>query len=94
MLGVQAGLPLPLVTDPWLAWLLALATQKLIADIATGAYQYSRNQVSNTSFNNPIGNLGTATVKSQLKYQFHQIQDATPWKEGSMIRRSSTILWS
>jgi transcription initiation factor TFIID subunit 10 len=61
--------------DPQLAWLLALVTQKFITDIATGAYQYSQNRASNTSSNNPMGNLGAATIKSQLKYQFHQIQD-------------------
>jgi hypothetical protein len=41
-----------------LARLLALATQKFIADIAADAYQYSRIRSSNSSnANNPMGNL-------------------------------------
>jgi transcription initiation factor TFIID subunit 10 len=38
--------------------LLALATQKFIADIAADAYQYSRIRSSNTTSNNPMGGLG------------------------------------
>ena len=56
----KAGLPPPPVTDQRLARLLALATQKFIADIAADAYQYSRIRASNTSANNPMGNLGAA----------------------------------
>jgi transcription initiation factor TFIID subunit 10 len=57
----RAGLPPPPQTDPRLARLLALATQKFIADIAADAYQYSRIRASNTSSaNNPMGNLGAA----------------------------------
>ncbi|KAK4101778.1 transcription initiation factor IID, TAF10 subunit [Parathielavia hyrcaniae] len=56
----RAGLPPPPQTDPRLARLLALATQKFIADIAADAYQYSRIRASNTSANNPMGNLGAA----------------------------------
>ncbi|KAG7103931.1 Transcription initiation factor TFIID subunit 10 like protein [Verticillium longisporum] len=36
----KAGLPPPPQTDPRLARLLALATQKFVADIAADAYQY------------------------------------------------------
>ncbi|RKF76332.1 Transcription initiation factor TFIID subunit 10 [Golovinomyces cichoracearum] len=57
----KAGLPPPPQTDPRLARLLALATQKFIADIAADAYQYSRIRSSNSSnSNNPMGNLGAA----------------------------------
>ncbi len=56
----RAGLPPPPQTDQRLARLLALATQKFIADIAADAYQYSRIRASNTSANNPMGNLGAA----------------------------------
>ncbi|KAI0163411.1 hypothetical protein LQW54_005505 [Pestalotiopsis sp. IQ-011] len=56
----KAGLPPPPQTDQRLARLLALATQKFIADIAADAYQYSRIRASNTSANNPMGNLGAA----------------------------------
>ncbi|POS85444.1 transcription initiation factor IID, partial [Erysiphe pulchra] len=52
----KAGLPPPPQTDPRLARLLALATQKFIADIAADAYQYSRIRSSNSS--NPMSNLG------------------------------------
>ncbi|CAI4217340.1 unnamed protein product [Parascedosporium putredinis] len=48
------------ITDPRLARLLALATQKFIADISADAYQYSRIRASNTNANNPMGNLGAA----------------------------------
>lgn len=53
-----AGLPPPPQTSPHLARLLALATQKFIADIAADAYQYSRIRSSNTTSNNPMGGLG------------------------------------
>ncbi|KAH8885010.1 transcription initiation factor IID, TAF10 subunit [Thozetella sp. PMI_491] len=56
----RAGLPPPPQTDQRLARLLALATQKFVADIAADAYQYSRIRASNTSSNNPMGNLGAA----------------------------------
>ncbi|KAK3185981.1 hypothetical protein K4F52_005204 [Lecanicillium sp. MT-2017a] len=56
----KAGLPPPPQTDPRLARLLALATQKFIADIAADAYQYSRIRASNTNANNPMGSLGAA----------------------------------
>lgn len=56
----RAGLPPPPQTDQRLARLLALATQKFIADIAADAYQYSRIRASNTTANNPMGNLGAA----------------------------------
>ncbi|EON96764.1 putative transcription initiation factor tfiid subunit 10 protein [Phaeoacremonium minimum UCRPA7] len=56
----KAGLPPPPQTDQRLARLLALATQKFIADIAADAYQYSRIRASNTSANNPMGSLGAA----------------------------------
>lgn len=57
----KAGLPPPPQTDPRLARLLALATQKFVADIAADAYQYSRVRASNSGGgNNPMGNLGAA----------------------------------
>lgn len=57
----KAGLPPPPQTDPRLAQLLALATQKFVADIAADAYQYSRIRASNSAAaNNPMGNLGAA----------------------------------
>lgn len=56
----MAGLPPPPQTSPHLARLLALATQKFIADIAADAYQYSRIRASNTTSNNPMGGLGGA----------------------------------
>ncbi|KAF2276213.1 transcription initiation factor IID, TAF10 subunit [Westerdykella ornata] len=55
-----AGLPPPPQTSPHLARLLALATQKFIADIATDAYQFSRIRSSNSTSNNPLGGLGGA----------------------------------
>jgi transcription initiation factor TFIID subunit 10 len=60
-----AGLPPPghgpNQTPPQLARLLALATQKFIADIAADAYQYSRIRASNSSSaNNPMGGLNAA----------------------------------
>ncbi|KAH7114415.1 transcription initiation factor-like protein TFIID subunit 10 [Dendryphion nanum] len=55
-----AGLPPPPQTSQHLARLLALATQKFIADIAADAYQYSRIRASNTTSNNPMGGLGAA----------------------------------
>jgi len=55
-----AGLPPPPQTSPHLARLLALATQKFIADIAADAYQYARIRSSNTSSNNPMGGLAGA----------------------------------
>ncbi|CBX92378.1 hypothetical protein IAQ61_006233 [Plenodomus lingam] len=54
----RAGLPPPPQTSPHLARLLALATQKFIADIAADAYQFSRIRSSNTTSNNPMGGLG------------------------------------
>src|SRR3954468_21660855 len=53
----KAGLPPAPQTDQRLARLLALATQKFIADIAADAYQYSRIRASNTTSNNPMGGL-------------------------------------
>ncbi|KAF2227018.1 transcription initiation factor TFIID 23-30kDa subunit-domain-containing protein [Elsinoe ampelina] len=55
-----AGLPPPPATPPHLARLLALATQKFIADIAADAYQYSRIRSTNTTSNNPLTGLGGA----------------------------------
>ncbi|KXT01823.1 hypothetical protein AC578_1992 [Pseudocercospora eumusae] len=55
-----AGLPPPPETDRRLARLLALATQKFIADIASDAYQYSRIRSTNTTSNNPLTGLGGA----------------------------------
>nr|POE74037.1 transcription initiation factor tfiid subunit 10 [Quercus suber] len=55
-----SGLPPPPQTDRRLARLLALATQKFIADIAADAYQYSRIRSTNTTSNNPLGGLGGA----------------------------------
>ncbi|TPX11683.1 uncharacterized protein E0L32_007662 [Thyridium curvatum] len=57
----KAGLPPPPQTDQRLARLLALATQKFVADIAADAYQYSRIRGGNTSSgSNPMGSLGAA----------------------------------
>jgi len=56
----RAGLPPPPQTDPRLARLLALATQKFVADLAADAYQYSRVRAGNGNANNPMGNLGAA----------------------------------
>ncbi|KLU87950.1 hypothetical protein MAPG_06940 [Magnaporthiopsis poae ATCC 64411] len=57
----RAGLPPPPQTDQRLARLLALATQKFVADIAADAYQYSRIRASNSAAaNNPMGQLGAA----------------------------------
>ncbi|PHH79989.1 hypothetical protein CDD82_2035 [Ophiocordyceps australis] len=58
----KAGLAPPPQTDARLARLLALATQKFIADVAADAYQYSRIRASsNTNANNnPMGTLGAA----------------------------------
>jgi transcription initiation factor TFIID subunit 10 len=50
-------LPPPPHTSQHLARLLALATQKFIADIAADAYQFSRIRASNTTSNNPMGGL-------------------------------------
>lgn len=60
-----AGLPPPgngpNQTPPHVARLLALATQKFVADIAADAYQYSRIRASNSSIaNNPMGGLNAA----------------------------------
>ncbi|KAK5560810.1 hypothetical protein LTR46_001118 [Exophiala xenobiotica] len=66
-----AGLPPPSPSDPSgastnstplpLARLLALATQKFVADIAADAYQYSRIRASNSAAaNNPLGNAALA----------------------------------
>ncbi|EMD61520.1 hypothetical protein GGP41_004122 [Bipolaris sorokiniana] len=54
----RAGLPPPPQTSQHLARLLALATQKFIADIAADAYQFSRIRSSNTTSNNPMGGAG------------------------------------
>merc|ERR1712230_272933 len=56
----KAGLPPPPQTDPRLARLMALATQKFVADIAADAYQYSRIRSMNTTSNNPLTGLGGA----------------------------------
>ena len=55
-----AGLPPPPETDRRFARLLALATQKFIADVAADAYQYSRIRSTNTTSNNPLTGLGGA----------------------------------
>ena len=55
-----AGLPPPPETDRRLARLLALATQKFVADLAADAYQYSRIRSTNTTSNNPLTGLGGA----------------------------------
>ncbi|UNI24734.1 hypothetical protein JDV02_010459 [Purpureocillium takamizusanense] len=55
----KAGLPPPPQTDPRLARLLALATQKFVADVAADAYQYSRIRGASNN-NNPMGSLGAA----------------------------------
>ncbi|OAX80222.1 hypothetical protein ACJ72_05448 [Emergomyces africanus] len=65
-----AGLPPPgngpNHTPPHLARLLALATQKFVADIAADAYQYSRIRSSNSSSsNNPMGSINLSTGLAQ-----------------------------
>ncbi|KAI5298229.1 hypothetical protein KEM56_004225, partial [Ascosphaera pollenicola] len=62
-----AGLPPPgsgpNQTPPYLARLLALATQKFIADVATDAYQYARIRASNSSSaSNPVGTLNVSAA--------------------------------
>jgi len=52
-----AGLPPPPQTSPHLSRLLALATQKFIADIAADAYQYARIRASNSASSNVLGAL-------------------------------------
>lgn len=61
-----AGLPPPgngpNQTPPHLARLLALATQKFIADISADSYQYARIRASNSSSaSNPMGSLNAAS---------------------------------
>ncbi|KAK2882660.1 hypothetical protein FQN49_000134 [Arthroderma sp. PD_2] len=56
--GLPPPGPGPNHTPPHLARLLALATQKFIADIAADSYQYSRIRSSNSaSSNNPMGSI-------------------------------------
>lgn len=66
-----AGLPPPgsgpNQTPPHLARLLALATQKFIADIAADSYQYARIRASNSSSaSNPMGSLNAASGLSSI----------------------------
>ncbi|CAO1601279.1 hypothetical protein XANCAGTX0491_004946 [Xanthoria calcicola] len=56
-----AGLPPPPTTPLPLARLLALATQKFIADIAADAYQYSRMRAGNSSATTAPGIPGAGT---------------------------------
>lgn len=53
-----AGLPPPPQTPPRLARLLALATQKFVADIAADAYQYARIRTSHTTSNTANAMMG------------------------------------
>lgn len=53
-----AGLPPPPQTPPKLARLLALATQKFVADIAADAYQYARIRSSHTTSNTANAMMG------------------------------------
>ncbi|EZF31359.1 transcription initiation factor TFIID subunit 10 [Trichophyton mentagrophytes] len=64
--GLPPPGPGPNNTPPHLARLLALATQKFIADIAADSYQYSRIRSSNSaSSNNPMGSINvTAGLSS------------------------------
>ncbi|TID21668.1 transcription initiation factor IID TAF10 subunit [Venturia nashicola] len=57
-----AGLPPPPETPIQLARLMALATQKFIADIAADSYQYARVRASNTASSNPMGGAGVPVV--------------------------------
>lgn len=64
-----AGLPPPgngpNNTPPHLARLLALATQKFVADLATDAYQYARIRSSNSaSSNNPMGAINVTSANA------------------------------
>ena len=54
----MAGLPPPPQTPPQLARLLALSTQKFIADIAADAYQYARIRSSHTTSNTANAMMG------------------------------------
>ncbi len=60
-----AGLPPPPQTPPHLARLLALATQKFVADIAADAYQYARIRSSHTTSNTAAANLQTGASVGQ-----------------------------
>ena len=53
-----SGLPPPPETSPQLARLLALATQKFIADIAADAYQYARIRSGHTTSNTANAAMG------------------------------------
>lgn len=53
-----AGLPPPPQTPPALARLLALATQKFVADVAADSYQYARIRSSHTTGSSGSGNAG------------------------------------
>lgn len=57
-----AGLPPPPHTSPQLARLLALATQKFVADIAADAYQYARIRTSHTTSNTANNPLSGVTL--------------------------------
>ncbi len=59
----KAGLPPPPQTDQRLARLLALATQKFVADIASDSYQFSRIRASNSSGGN-AANLAAAAANA------------------------------
>ncbi|MCJ1238688.1 hypothetical protein MMC14_006679 [Varicellaria rhodocarpa] len=76
---ILAGLPPPNPSNPsdpnatplHLSRLLALATQKFIADIAADAYQYSRMRSGNTTSNNlnAMGGLGIPGAPGQIPGQ-------------------------
>ncbi|KAJ8603187.1 hypothetical protein MRB53_042240 [Persea americana] len=60
-----AGLPPPPQTSQHLARLLALATQKFIADIAADAYQHARIRTSHTTSNTASAMLGAPGIPGQ-----------------------------
>merc|ERR1711939_833056 len=83
----KAGLPPPPQTDPRLARLLALATQKFIADIAADAYQYSRIRSSSDQVMEVVDKVAARTGPS-LQWKIWG------WLLGnteSMLREASSI---
>ncbi|KAJ6436210.1 Transcription initiation factor TFIID subunit 10 [Purpureocillium lavendulum] len=73
----KAGLPPAPQTDPRLARVLALATQKFIADIAANAYQHSLiRDGSNTGY------IGSVSAVTRLPISRHQAGGRAGSKDG------------
>ena len=82
--GLPPPGPGPNHTPPHLARLIALATQKFIADIAADAYQYARIRSSNSaSSNNPMGSLNVAAGLGMTNTATNQAQAAGTGAGGS-----------